>query len=139
MIAEWQEQHKQLIEDLDNSKERINELEKENADLKADIELLKNGETLKELQTEVFKLTKENAELKEKQKWLGSSTKCWFTNSPCRSCDEHDERLKRLGLCYIGQLTKAKNIIKDLLFFLKKFYSEDCPVCMDEAEQFLKE
>lgn len=27
MIAEWQEQHKQLIEDLDNSKKRIEELE----------------------------------------------------------------------------------------------------------------
>ena len=27
MIAEWQEQHKQLIEDLDNSKKRIAELE----------------------------------------------------------------------------------------------------------------
>ena len=37
------------------------------------------------------------------------------------------------------QLTKAGKIIKDLLFFLNKFYSEDCPVCMDEARQFLKE
>lgn len=27
MIAEWQEQYKQLIEDLDNSKKRIEELE----------------------------------------------------------------------------------------------------------------
>ncbi len=27
MISEWQEQHKQLIEDLDNSKKRIEELE----------------------------------------------------------------------------------------------------------------
>jgi hypothetical protein len=27
MIAEWQEQHKQLIEDLDNSKKQIAELE----------------------------------------------------------------------------------------------------------------
>ena len=36
-------------------------------------------------------------------------------------------------------ITKAKEIIKDLLFFLNKFYNEDCPVCMDEAEQFLKE
>jgi DNA repair exonuclease SbcCD ATPase subunit len=27
MIAEWQEQHKQLIENLDNSKKRIEELE----------------------------------------------------------------------------------------------------------------
>lgn len=34
MIAEWQEQHKQLIEDLDNSKKRITELEKENRELK---------------------------------------------------------------------------------------------------------
>lgn len=33
MIAEWQEQHKQLIEDLDNSKKRIAELEKENAEV----------------------------------------------------------------------------------------------------------
>lgn len=37
------------------------------------------------------------------------------------------------------KLTKAKEIMNDLLFFLNKFYSEDCPVCMDEAEQFLKE
>ena len=34
MIAEWQEQHKQLIEDLDNSKKRI-------AELKAQIEKMK--------------------------------------------------------------------------------------------------
>ena len=39
MIAEWQEQHKQLIEDLDNSKKRIAELKKENAEL---LEKLKN-------------------------------------------------------------------------------------------------
>ena len=37
------------------------------------------------------------------------------------------------------KINKAKEIIKNLLFFLNKFYSEDCPVCMDEAEQFLKE
>lgn len=36
MIAEWQEQHKQLIEDLDNSKKRTTELEAENAELKDD-------------------------------------------------------------------------------------------------------
>lgn len=81
----------------------------------------------------------ENAELKGKQKWLGNSTKCWFSSSPCRSCDEHDERLKHLGLCYIGQLTKAKEIIRNLLFFLNKFYSDECPVCIDEAEQFISE
>ena len=34
MIAEWQEQHKQLIEDLNNSKKQIADLEKENAELK---------------------------------------------------------------------------------------------------------
>ena len=37
------------------------------------------------------------------------------------------------------KINKAKEIIKNLLFFLNKFYSEDCPVCMDEAEQFLKD
>lgn len=37
MIAEWQEQYKQLIEDLDNSKKRIAELEKENAELKEEM------------------------------------------------------------------------------------------------------
>ena len=39
MIAEWQEQHKQLIEDLNNSKKRIADLEKENAELKNKVEM----------------------------------------------------------------------------------------------------
>lgn len=33
MIAEWQEQHKQLIEDLDNSKKRLADLEKEKSEI----------------------------------------------------------------------------------------------------------
>lgn len=41
MIAEWQKQHKQLIQDLDNFKKRILELEKENKQLKQQIKYWK--------------------------------------------------------------------------------------------------
>ena len=51
MIAEWQEQHKQLIEDLDNSKKRIAELEKENAELKRDYD--KRGSTIISLENQL--------------------------------------------------------------------------------------
>ncbi len=111
--------------------ERIAELEKENAELESDIELLKNGETLKELQAEVFRLTKENAELKEAIKHF----------NPCCEWDDdaHDCEFRHYAMEYGSNLTKAKEIIRNLLFFLNKFYSDECPVCMDEAEQFLKE
>lgn len=121
---------------------KISVLEKENAELERKLEQTEkdladyqfNYPTIKELQ-------KENAELKEKYKWLGSSTKCWFRNAPCRSCDEHDERLKLLGLCYIGQLDKAKELIKSLVDDLEIIDGEQTRKLksVKEAEQFLKE
>ena len=116
---------------------KINVLEKENAELKEDLRNKKLA--IQNRNGRIKELEKENAELKEKYKWLGSSTKCWFRNAPCRSCDEHDERLKRLGLCYIGQLDKAKAIIRDLL---RVTYGEGWNYSLGVkamAEQFLKE
>lgn len=54
MIAEWQKQHKQLIQDLDNSKKRILELEKENAELQEE-----NGKSLQRI-TQLEKDVTEN-------------------------------------------------------------------------------
>jgi len=67
MIAEWQEQHKQLIEDLNNSKKRIEELEKENAQWKQRNETLKDAleHARKIYGDELEKSYKENAEFKE--------------------------------------------------------------------------
>ena len=69
-------------------------------------------------------ICKENAELKEKLK-----------PENCLKLLAKEGYIKFTS----EQLTKAKEIIRNLLFFLNKFYSDECPVCMDEAEQFLKE
>ena len=76
-------------------------------------------------------LEKENTELKEQ---LG--------NIQMQKAGEKSDlvwKLKTANEQKTEKLTKAKEIIKNLLFFLNKFYDEDCLVCMDGAEQFLKE
>ena len=65
MIAEWQEQYKQLIEDLDNSKKRIVDLEKENANVKEALEGYKKIAKWCDKCDKIADLEKENAELKE--------------------------------------------------------------------------
>lgn len=71
----------------------------------------------------IEELEKENADLKMGLKW---------------DADNRDELLKENAELK-KKLTTAKEIIKDLLFFLNKSYNEDWPVCMDEAEQFISE
>jgi DNA repair exonuclease SbcCD ATPase subunit len=101
---------------------RIAELEQENKVLAQNLE-----------DTEILNKTyeKKNKELKTDYEVLSCSVGD-FGELQDRL---EEEQRKNNGLS--DNLTKAKEIIKDLLFFLNKFYSEDCPVSMDEAEQFL--
>ena len=91
MIAEWQEQHKQLIEDLENSKKRIAELEKENAELKGlkDVATLirANNDTIitlgqlnNMLVSKKQQLTKAKEIIREFVEWSN-----WQGNSKCPS------------------------------------------------------
>ena len=137
MIAEWQEQYKQLIEDLDNSKKRIAELEEKlaNADYQLEgrdneiAELKKSCDETQELldkQIEAtFKLDKENAELKEDL--------------------ETQKRINREMISpaldrVIKQLTKAKELLAKWveLFKPKSETALPTPIQVD-TEQFLKE
>ena len=103
--------------------EFIVELEEQNANLiamlKAEREVRVNDEFLKGICERNAEIDK----LKMGLKW---------------DADNRDELLKE-NVELEKKLTTAKEIIKDLLFFLNKSYNKDWPMCMDVAEQFLKE
>ena len=83
MIAEWQEQNKQLIQDLENSKKRIAELEQVIANnayyqngykvgqneisLKYEKKLFEKNNAIEIREFRIKELEKENAELKERE------------------------------------------------------------------------
>lgn len=113
MIAEWQEQHKQLIEDLDNSKKRITDLEKENTELRKEL----NYANTHCLFHSDCPTQKENSELKEK---LNFSTQ-YYQGEKARE-----------------QLTNAKEIIKGLLSFVDSLGNYSGGI-FAKAEQFLNE
>ena len=103
MIAEWQEQHKQLIEDLDNSKKRIAELEKQLAISEHDRE--HNDYELTEVYGKVAELEKENAELKTDYKVLS----CSVGDFGELQDKLEEEQRKNIGLS--DNLTKAKELL----------------------------
>lgn len=126
---------------------RIEELEK-------DIELLKNGETLKELQVEVFKLTKacnETQKLLDKQ--IEATYKLDKENTdlkeavkhfnPCGQWDDdvHDCEFRHYAMEYGSELIKAKDIMERLVLLSNSSRSLLGDTWFDtlmEAEQFLK-
>ena len=74
----------------------------------------------------IQELEKENAELKEQCSILADCNTCY---SPCKN---ENVEIKK-------QLTKAKGIIKDLLYCLPKENIEGVYEITEEAEQFLSE
>lgn len=109
-------------------KERIEKLERENAELKAHIkaDCIDCADYIK-----IKKLEKENAELKRENQELKEQY--------AKECED---------VCYVvtsynKQLTKAKEIIKDLMSFPIQLcdcrYTVDFDKTRENAEQFLKE
>jgi hypothetical protein len=123
--AEKAELHKKL-EEAEKAKfkpyeNKIAELEKENAELRAKESFVGDqNRKLCEQQQKIEVLEAENAELEEKNKW--------YSEQVCnKECAE-----------VWGQLTKAKEIIKNLMVFAEmddREYEEE----YKEAEQFLSE
>ena len=66
MIAEWQEQYKQLIEDLDNSKKRIAELEAQIEKMKCDVLSLIKDRMNDDIDQNIIERLAEKWEIKEK-------------------------------------------------------------------------
>lgn len=146
MIAEWQEQYKQLIEDLDNSKKRIADLEKENAELKslkdvADLIRLNNSHivAMAQLNNNNVALRKENAELKEiNEGYCRSRDRLISIGFPnFKDCKEYAEKLKELE----KELTNAKEIIKEYinLDYIQLSPCDKVIDLRDKAEQFLND
>lgn len=132
MIAEWQEQYKQLIEDLDNSKKRIVDLEKENAELRKVAEFQQSSNMSRHF---------ENKKLKE-----GLAVGSTFNkalNSMNKNLEEERDKYRNMVLDKDDQLTKAKEIIKKLYshVFQGMGFMElnDYNVQKAEAKQFLKD
>lgn len=132
MIAEWQEQHKQLIEDLDNSKKRIAELEHQLTHRNC----LDCSNHSSNLRMRNLELEKENAELKEQCSILADCNTC------ISACKTENIEMK-------NNLTKAKEIIKKFSEFVnnENEYDPERPqeytdlwnkLC-EETEQFLKD
>ena len=120
MIAEWQEQHKQLIEDLDNSKKRIEELEKDKA--------YTEGQLDEQIQA-TLKLQKENAELKA-------------FRQDCVKLTEDNVVIVRQRAETSKQLTKATELLRKLVLEVtgyEEIYGYDTCEPVQEAEQFLKD
>ncbi len=114
------------VKDAEFYEKRIEELEKENAELKADNDARKFAMAMSEKVEK--QLRKENAELKEKLKpenCLKSLAKSGLVKFTCENGNEHD------------QLTKAKIALRKVVDYLGQFCS-DYPDCVIEAEQFLK-
>ena len=105
----------------------IQDLEKKNAELKS--ELTKKADTNHSLVEQMADLENENAELKEKREQDCDSS--WYEGFNC----SEKERLK--------QLTKAKEIIKDLMSFSVQLcdcrHTVDFEKAREQAVQFLKE
>jgi hypothetical protein len=133
----------EMLQYMGKQRERIAELEN-------DVELLKNGETLKELQTEVFKLTKENADLK------CECRRCIYTDCILSDygkdrngiCDHYKDvfdevaELEKQSKAKKKQLIKAKDIMKrlvDLSNSSRSFLGGTWHETVREAENFLKE
>ena len=160
MIAEWQEQHKQLIEDLENSKKRIAELEHQLTHRNC----LDCSNHSSKLRMRNLELEKENAEL---IKGLGCET-CQIhleymrLNNKIAELEKENAELKKANKKLFGrfyekgvkdycevenQLTKAKNVIKKFYDFVNNGveYDPEHPqeytdlwnkLCA-EAEQFI--
>ena len=131
---EWQEQHKQLIENLDNYKKRIAELEKENAELK------EQGDKWFVFETEagnwgMDKATQYNVD--RHNYFYGTKNECqkWGVEHKIKDYTGHKCCYDRLD----EQLAKAKELIENII---RVTWGEGWNYSLDwkaQAEQFLKE
>ena len=113
--------------------------EKRIAELESEVNRLKLNEQLainngKNLLKENADLEKENAELKETLKTYNGCGDWDNDFHTCRVYLQHEELQM-----YVEQLTKAKEIIKEMLSILPKENIEGIYEITEEAEQFLKE
>ena len=108
---------------------KLARLEKENAELKANNQFLNNLVREKEQRgLEIQEdLLRENAELKSKNCWKT----CEYAEPKSQWISQHIQDIERL--------TKAKELIKEMLSILPKENIEGIYEITEEAEQFLRE
>lgn len=87
---------------------------------------IETSKAIMEMRTNIARLEKENAELKEQCLILADGNTCHST------CKNENVEIKK-------QLTKAKEIIKEMLSILPKENIEGVYEITEEAEQFIRE
>lgn len=124
---------------------RIAELEQENAELKNKLTEKVTLESLDVVSAKMNDLEKENSELKRNKKTVVHLAGCLEEKMKER-IEELETRCNELFLQnneFAEQLTKAKEIIKDLYFIIQYRieYKDNIPLndSMSRAEQFIKE
>ena len=87
---------------------------------------IETSKAIMEMRTNIAKLEKENAELKEQCSILADCNTCHS------SCKNENAEMKE-------QLTKAKELIKEMLSILPKENIEGVYEITEKAEEFIKE
>ena len=87
---------------------------------------IETSKAIMEMRNHIAELKEENSELKEQCSILADCNTCYS------SCKNENVEIKK-------QLTKAKGIIKDLLYCLPKESIEGVFEVTEEAEQFIRE